>query len=257
MDFLVSDAEVKSGGQVHFPSQYAQGYAYLASKVYGDRAGTVFGAKDVHLWMPRQLLTTNNIQVNYVAGYDARSLYVVLLNQSRGAQTAEVTLNPGVVPINSEDSYPMRVLSQNGSAHTALEHGKVVAQVPSSGVCALAIDGIKITPQFQLLSREAETSETVRFAVQQTPVGKVTSMLLSLGPDDGETYTWLEATEDEGTGAILHCMQDDGETTRSDFSYPYEFSVPLLHSEKSVELWVDTITTAGNTVSCGHTKLMR
>src|SRR5690606_40434224 len=49
MDFLVSDAFVRSDGAIDFPHQYAQGYAYLQSKVYGDRKSTRLNSSHVKI----------------------------------------------------------------------------------------------------------------------------------------------------------------------------------------------------------------
>ncbi len=51
-DYLMSDFETRSQGAIEFPARYAQGYAYLRSKVYGDRPGKFMGDDNVRLWMP-------------------------------------------------------------------------------------------------------------------------------------------------------------------------------------------------------------
>ncbi len=57
-DYLLSDFETRSKGAIEFPARYAQGYAYLRSKVYGDRPGKFMGDDNVRLWMPRHIVAT-------------------------------------------------------------------------------------------------------------------------------------------------------------------------------------------------------
>ena len=42
---------------------------YLQMKVYGDRPGNFYGDDGVRLYLPAKLLETDNVQMNYVAGY--------------------------------------------------------------------------------------------------------------------------------------------------------------------------------------------
>lgn len=50
-DFLVTQALYRSDGQVNFPGEFIEGYAYLQSKFYGHLPGTVYG-HEARLWMP-------------------------------------------------------------------------------------------------------------------------------------------------------------------------------------------------------------
>ena len=59
-DYLMSDFETRSKGAIAFPARYAQGYAYLRSKVYGDRPGKFMGDENVRLWMPRGIVRTDD-----------------------------------------------------------------------------------------------------------------------------------------------------------------------------------------------------
>jgi hypothetical protein len=193
-DFLVSDAEVKSAGKIRFPSRYAQGYAFLSSKVYGDRPGEFYGDGDVRLWMPRQLLSTDNIQVNYVSGFGNGRFYLALMNQSTAEQTVCISLNPGVLPINTASEYPARVWIGNEAAATQMVRGaKLQLTVAPSSIAAVAIDGINVSPRLSV--QAAEIPEQQNYTRWNTEIGDVTYMRLGLGEQLPSYYVWLQATE--------------------------------------------------------------
>src|SRR5262245_4664578 len=66
-DYLLTDAFTRSKGRIDFPPRYAEGYAFLKSKVYGDRAGRFYTDENVRLWFPAKLLRADSIQVNYIS----------------------------------------------------------------------------------------------------------------------------------------------------------------------------------------------
>jgi hypothetical protein len=118
LDYLISDAVTRSGGAIDFPSHYAEGYAYLQSKVYGDRPGTFYGDKDVWLWMPKGLAKTDNVEVNYVAGRGNGKLYLALTNQSDQDVTTTLTLNDALIPGLKSSPRDVRVWREKQSLLT-------------------------------------------------------------------------------------------------------------------------------------------
>jgi hypothetical protein len=251
MDFLVSDAYVRSVGRIEFPSRYAQGYAYLQSKVYGDRPGTFYGDQNVRLWLPRKMLRTDSIQANYVAGYGNGNFYLALLNQSPKPLTVNVKLNPDVVPVNVSQTYPVQVWHDNQAASaTSLHGGEVTVPLAASGITALKVAGLAVSSQFQdrIFGAASPGAGKESFAMQDTAFGKVSSMLLSMSPALTSAYVWLEATPRQVKEATLHYKVGKSEKTIRDSAYPYEFSVPLAESDQPFESWVEAITADGATV---------
>jgi hypothetical protein len=250
MDYLVSDAVVRSKGKIDFPAQYAQGYAYLQSKVYGDRPGTFYGDQNVRLWMPRDLLRTDTIQANYVAARGANDFYVALVNQSREALEVKVTLNPDVVPVNVSREYNVQVWRDNKTAEgTKLRGGTMKVSLNPAGITAVKIEGLSVPAQFQdaIFSAPKPAAGKESFAMQTTDFGKVTSMLLSLSPEMTSAYVWLDATPRTVKSATLHYKSGDKTVTNTDSSYPYEFSIPLRAEDEGFESWVEVVNTGEGT----------
>ena len=260
MDFLVSDAYVKSDGAIHFPSRYAQGYAYLHSKVYGDRPGAFFGDENVRLWLPRKQLRLDTVQANYVTGYGNGNFYLALLNQSPDEQKMKVTLNPDVVPVNSGEDYSVRMWTNNQPAGTlTLSGGEMTVPLSARGITALKIEKLKVVPQFHdhIFAVPTSASSRESFAIQETPHGKVNSMLLSMSPSVSSLFVWLEATPREIKEATLHFKQGKVERAIQDKEYPFEFSLPLGTDDTQVESWVEVAATNSARFQTQPVKLRR
>jgi hypothetical protein len=243
-DYLISDTSVRSDGQISFPSRYAAGYAYLQSKVYGDRPGVFYGNQDVQLWMPAKLLRIDNPQINYIAGYGHNSLYLALSNQCSQPVSAKIRVNPDLTPYSLRQEYSVRSWQGHASGPAMkLLNGEITLSIPPAGLTAIAIDGIRVVPQFQqeVLARgEALSDES--YAESKTPFGALTGMLLSFGSENTSAYIWLAATEKEVRTARLHYRLGDAAwSVAEDSRYPYEFSLPVDPAARSVSYWVEAV----------------
>lgn len=259
-DYLISDVETRSSGRIQFPSRYAQGYAYLQSKVYGDRPGTFYGNQGVRLWMPAKLLRIDSPQVNYVSGYDGNALYFALSNQSNRPVTAHILVNPDLAPYSIRREYGVRNWSAAGAGPAGkMREGEIVVTVPASGQAALAIDGIRIVPQFQQeVFAPAAPPGDQSYAEASTPFGKATGMLLAFGGANNSAYVWLEATEQQLRSARLHYRFGASEwQVMEDSRYPYEFSLPAPADATAFSYWLEATRTDSSTVKSDPVELRR
>jgi hypothetical protein len=260
MDYLLTEAFTKSEGRIEFPPRYAEGYAYLKSKVYGDRPGRFYADDGVRLWMPAKLLRADNIQANYVAGYGNGNLYLALVNQSDKTIDVKLRLNPNVVPFDEAKSYRVRVWQENKTAHgTTMRHGEIGVTIAPRGITALAVDGLKVTPLFQpqVFNAGAARLSAASHAEINTPFGKLTSMLISFGSSLTSGYVWLEATEKELKEARLNVKQDGEWKQMIDAQYPFEFSLPVKGDDPNIEFWVEGVTLDGRSVRSASVALKK
>jgi len=260
MDYLLSEAFVRSNGGINFPPRYAQGYAYLQSKVYGDRAGEFYGDKNVRLWMPAKLLRTDEIQANYVAGYGNGNFYLALLNQSARPITVRVRLNPDVVPIESSKSYAVRTWQENKTGSQLLmKGGEMTVTIKEHGITALAVDGLKVVPQFQqkVFGETAQPLSSESYRTVDSPFGKVTGMMISMGGDLTNAFVWLEATEKQLKQAKLRYRLNGVEKELVDAQYPFEFSLPLRETDTAFIYTIEGTTTKNEVVAVPSIELKR
>lgn len=249
IDYLVSDAVVRSEGAIDFPSRYAEGYGYLKNKVYGDRPGRFYGDEGVWLWMPTDLLEVDNVQLNHVAGRGNGALYVAFTNQSDQPVEATVRINPERVGLHEDGSpHAVRVWAENEPTEaTRLVNGQLRIRVAPRGITAMAIDGVTITPGFQRAADSAPAPGSAGPAYVEQPFAEGTvGMLLSMGPDLTSGYVYLKGTFETIAEARLHYRAGDGPwQTVSDDAYPYEFTVDLPAGARTLTYSVETTAPDG------------
>ena len=258
-DYLLSDFETRSKGAIAFPSRYAQGYAYLRSKVYGDRPGTFMGDQDVRLWMPRHVVRTNDPQANYLTGYGNGRLYVALSNESATARNVTVTLDRERIPYALHRSYRARLWTDGKPAGTTnVVDGTVTLPLSAKGLTAIAIDDMPVFTRLQgdyFDGKQSVVAGDKSFRTDKTPVGDATAMFLSFAGRH-EFYLWTSASDNDVREARLTLEQGQGERTLVDQRHPFEFSVPAGDAS-TVEYHIEFVRTDGTTVEGGRHSIAR
>lgn len=101
MDYLISEANLRSDGQISFPRGFItpkvgphQTYGFAAGKVYGTTASLI---------LEQGLLKAESPYLEYITALNAdqRKCFVVLMNNSHQKLNTQVQLNPGKIPGHS------------------------------------------------------------------------------------------------------------------------------------------------------------
>lgn len=248
IDFLVSDFLARSAGAISFPCRYSSTGAYFRNQIYGDRPGSFYGDSGVWLWLPKALVTTNNIQLNYIAGYGNGKLYLAFANQSKSPVTTTVTLNNSLIPYGT--SHSAAVWQQNVPAGTTtVVNGQVTVNVAADGITALAIDGINIRPFFQSKYTYASsyTLPSQSYQSTTTSYGKVTGSIISFSRSLTSSHVWLGADTSQLQRATLHYSTGAAWQQITDSTYPFEFTIPLDASVPNFTFYIEGLKVGGAT----------
>ncbi|MBK3519015.1 glycoside hydrolase family protein [Carboxylicivirga marina] len=228
LDYLVTDAFVKSDGQVNFPSEFIEGYAYLQNKFYGHKPGSWYG-EEAWLWMPPKLIETGSVELNNVSARNDNKLYVALSNQSGETIITWVKVNPELVSI--QDGAEIKLT--NGDVLT-LEDGRIAVEVPAYGQVSLSFDGVIIHTKVQEQMLSAANAWTDDFV--ETEVGQAKAMIMNCGELTQNLYLYLEDDDDLVKSVQLIIKEEDEFKTFKDDAYPYEFTVPVSANEVEFQL---------------------
>ena len=258
-DYLLSDFETRSKGAIAFPARYAQGYAYLRSKVYGDRPGTFMGDENVRLWMPRHLVSIDDPQANHLTGYGNGRFYLALSNESEDARSVTVTLDRERIPYAIDRSYPARLWTDGKPAGaTAVVNGKVTLQLSPKGMTAIAVDALPVFTRLHADYFDGERQPAPAnqgFRTDQTPVGSATAMFLSFAGRH-EFYLWTSASDSDVRAVRLTLSDGNAERTFTDERHPFEFSVPS-GERATIDYRLQFVRADGTTVDAGRHSLVR
>ncbi len=260
IDYLISDVAVRSGHQIDFPSRYAPGYAYLQSKVYGDRTGKFYGDSGVRIWMPKNVVGLGDPQINYLSGYGNGNFYLALTNESTRASSAELELNPEYLPYTAGKPYRVRVW-RKGRPSTVLEavDGKLKVAVAPRGLTALVFEQMPVFTRLHAtyFDGAAMPLGPGSHRKQSSAFGEITGMLISMGRGLTNAFVWLQASEKQVTSAKLHYRAGEKWASAIDPAHPFEFSLPLPDSQETFEYYVEVSLPAGGTSRTETVRLAR
>ena len=227
IDFLVSDAFERSGCAIDFPALRAAGSSFRV-RIYGGGPGKFYGDQGVYLWLPHGLITTDNRQVDWLAGHGNGQLYLALWNQSFKAETVVVTIDPALAKCDS--SKPARVWTDNKpSSAINIADNRFTITLSPKGITAFAIPAeTKPRLQARLYDSSVPKLGADSFKNVDAPFGPVHAMLIRAGRDLTTAYIYTEALPEDVISARLRWKQGNGEwQTLTDDIYPYEFSPAL------------------------------
>jgi hypothetical protein len=258
-DYLMSDFETRSKGAIAFPARYAQGYAYLRSKVYGDRPGKFMGDENVRLWMPRDIVTTDDPQANYVTGYGNGRFYLALSNESATARTVTVNLDRERIPFARDRSYRARLwVDGKAAGATTVVNGTVRLQLSPKGLTAIAVDDLPVFTRLHSAYFADNTKSAAidrGFRTDKTPAGDATAMFLSFAGRH-DFYLWTSASDSDVREARVTLKYGNVERTLVDQRHPFEFSVETAGDE-SVGYRLEFVRVDGTIVDGGQRSLAR
>jgi hypothetical protein len=252
VDYLVSDAYVKSKGRIDFPSDYIEGYAYLQNKFYGAKKGKFFPFENVQLWMPSRLLRIDNIALNYISAKKGDTLLLAFMNQSQKALSTRVAVDASRVGISKCST--IRMLS-SAEKPSALKENSFQINVPAGGMTALAITGVKISSSFQdqiLNIRKDERSDYARI-----PEGDAKALLFKLGSYAQKLYVFLQEDDTKWKKArLIYKLNGKAEVAVDKNEYPFEFTVPV-DQDKPVRFYLELWDKNGKLVKSRETEIGR
>lgn len=229
MDFLVNDCFNRSDKNIDFPSRTMYGSAFRV-KTYGDRAGKFYDETNVRLWLPRKLLTSDNRQVDYLAGYGNGKLYIVFWNQSFKSEKVKIDFDPEWVDYTGK--HTARVWKDNkDSGRTRVHDNSLEFEISSKGIIAYAIDDVTVKTRLhaKMFDEKAITLGDKSIAVDvETPFGKLHAMLITLGRGLTTSYVYTDALPENVISAKLRYRQGDEDWQEAvDAIYPYEFTTQI------------------------------
>ncbi|CAH0314417.1 hypothetical protein SRABI27_04932 [Pedobacter sp. Bi27] len=250
VDYLVSDAYVKSSGRIDFPSDYIEGYAYLQNKFYGAKKGRFFQFENVQLWMPSRLLNTANIALNYVSAKKGDTLLLAFMNQSGADISTRVSVDASRVDFSNSTGvqtlYPsVQVLD--------LKDGTFQINVPAGGMTALAIPGVKISSGFQdqiLNVKKDQRSDYINI-----PEGEAKALLFKLGAYAQKLFVFLQEDDTKWKKArLVYKINGSKEKIIDKNEYPFEFTVPV-DKDKAVSFYLELTDVNGKLMRSKETEL--
>lgn len=164
-DWLFTEAEIRSGGKILFPTVMQQGYVWFANRLRGHAPGQFFGHDGAWPLLKRGLVTIDNPSQNYVMAASGDGFHVFLMNEADQEVNATLTLDPAgltlpertVVKVDAggsvnqaepQESWLDRLLAFLRPKPTGndilLENGKLSVRIPPRSNLALTFPAVAL-----------------------------------------------------------------------------------------------------------------
>ena len=246
IDYLVSEVEMLSAGEIAFPSLRQYGYAYFDSRVFGHAAGRVYDDREAWLLLRRDVVSTNNVQINTLLAWSEDKLHVMLTNQSK--QSQDVTLATGaklkIAPAGLKATLKLGDAKAAPLAVDATGHMKLT--LGPRGLATVTLHDVRVDPPArpQLADRRRSAA-----AMLVLPGDGATTRAAALQVDPGPwyAYVWSTAAPQYARAATLRYQVDGTWRTLTKAEYPFEFTVPLPNERTPLRFTLELTLADGTT----------
>jgi hypothetical protein len=245
VDYLVADAEYRSGGSIRFPGWQSDSGGYFHTRVYGREPGEFFGDSDVWLWMPKALLSFSGYgaeQVNYIAAHGNECLYISLSNQSSDDVTVTLQVNSEYAAWTPGAAVRIWIGGALASESASFGDGSITVTIPGDGLLSLAVDGVSPILDLQADYIDASQSRLTSSSYYNgtAPFGRNVGMIISLSEKKQSAYVYTDASPLILSSATLHYSINEGtEESVTKSTYPFEFTIPLPEDAATFKYWIE------------------
>jgi len=246
LDYLFADAYARSGGRIDLPGEFTEAYAYLAGRCYG-RPGRFYEQENVVPWMPRGLVTADDVQVDSITARNADRLCIAIMNQcDRPLEDVLLQLDLDRFAPPTGDVVAEIWQDHKKTGEVAVDRGSVEVSLAPHGLTALVIRGLVPRPTFQLqLGSGGFPDDGALACGLPGQAGTAHAFRLSCGEQLTWVYAYLECRPGDVRRARL-LVDDAGVVTdRSDDEYPFEFRVPDVPATRPVTIRLEVENAAG------------
>jgi hypothetical protein len=252
IDYLVSEVEMLSDGEIKFPWMRENGYAFFDGRVYGHAPGEIFNEKDCWLWLNRKVAFVSNPQINTLAAYNESKFFAILSNQERIAQVAELTLSAELLGVDLKTMGSVTVRGVDGAKQVDLNNGVVKLDFKARELLVVEVVGTKI----DLASHRFAGKRTAGNVPSEVEVKvgsvKVKAAAIAVESASWDAFVWCDATPDQAAKVTFERHVDGGWKATEDSKYPFEFSVPMDSPDKLLQFRVRVQSKDGKTAGTGN-----
>lgn len=229
VDYLFTDADVRTRGAVRFPYAKQQGYVWFSSRVYGGKPGRVFDDAECWPWLDRTKFRVDTPMVDFLGARGRERFHLVLLNQARGTVEAPVVIDPAALGI-ADGAKPLLRTAGGERELSASADGRYTVSLPKGAYAVLSWPAAPedFWPRLAPVGAEPVTAKLgdawgeLQGVRIRSPFGK-DALHVALTAAAGAGEATLEVDDGSGSPAVFH-----------DGAYPYEFTLHALPLDRDI-----------------------
>jgi hypothetical protein len=194
--------------------------------------------------MPKGMVNSSSIQVNWIAGYGNGKLYLAFTNQSDEDVVTNILLDQATSFVDPSKVYNAKLYVQNKpSGKMNVKNGSMELSVKAKGITAVVIDGVDVKTRFQHKLR----SDLPKWRTNYTTVNFYDdrAVVFDFGTGLKSVYVWNESNDKNYVQTTLHYSVDGVKGKIVKRGYPYEYTVPLTDENSVFEYWFESLKEDG------------
>lgn len=229
IDYLMSEASVRSNGAISFPSEFECTFVYFRTRLYGAAPGSFYGEDGVWPYFPRGVVDVDDPQLNWITGVSDDDLYLSFANMSASAVTATVTFDAALSGVDAGISYPAEIITADGArSSTTVTGGAMSVTVPAGGLRSVVVRGAGVGAPWHWTPDAVDRSAVAYTLDDSDPSGPlgITKAMLLVRPDRAGMDAYVQS--DAQVPATMTYSINGGSTqSTASKPYPYEWTIPL------------------------------
>lgn len=246
IDYLISEAYVRSGGEIAFPGSFESTFVYFRARLYGAEPGTFYGEEGVWPYFPPGIVDVDDSQINWLTGVSDEAFYIALANMSASPVTTTVTFDPALTAINPSSTYPAEIVTADGSrSATTVMGGSITLTVPAGGLRSVIVRGAGVLAPWHWRPTAVDRS-AVSYALDDAdpsgPLG-MTKALLLVRPDRSGMDAYVQ-TDAQDPATMTYSINGGPAQTTPAKPYPSEWTIPLAALTDTFTYQVSTATSS-------------
>lgn len=231
VDFLFTDFEVRTQGEISFPYVKQQGYVWFTSRIYGGKPGRVFDDTECWAWLDRNKFRVESPKVDYLGASSRNKFHLMLLNQAKGDVVAPVSIDTAALGI-PDGAEPMLRTDVGISELPPMINGRLQVELPKGGWAVISWPA------------KSEEFETQLSPLESTPVdielgskwgkAKLFRIRSPFGVDN--VYAVLSAKMDSGVATFSVRREGQPVEVIQVESYPYELTISNVDPNEDLRI---------------------
>lgn len=246
IDYLLSEAYVRSGGEISFPGYFESTFVYFRVRLYGAEPGTFYGETGVWPHLPEGIIEVDHPQINWVTGVSDTDFYVALANMSATSVTTTISFDEALTAISASGSYSAEVIDESGTrTPTTVTSGAITITVPAGGLRSIVVRGAGVPAPWHWTPTAIDRSAVSYTLDDADPSGHLgmTKALLIVRPDRVGMDAYVQ-TDSQDAATMTFSINGGPSQTTPAKPYPYEWTIPLTSLTDSFTYQVNTATTS-------------
>lgn len=231
-DFLITEAMQRSQGNINFPYSKQEGFVWFNNRIFGGGKGKIYDDPRVSLYLKKDIVQLDNVEVNYITAVSENKFWVILMNEASEPSSVQLTLSNNIDVISnseaqafSNDDCNATPITMNGrTVQTTLSPKNVTAISFPLTDSQVEVKVPKIANGMQTISVDNNWGKLYVFRIR-SPFGW------------DSIYAYMEASPLNNSKASLQTNLNGQKIER--IAYPYEWSLTRIPYDKEVTLSLD------------------